>query len=558
MYQTEITSTSDPLEFSAVVRSRSWDWLLALRRRLNVDLQIVDETLKPLLVGPAAASLTTNLEALLTSAAPQVHKALSAAIRTRTPQAATVDNVQVVSVPVAPTPSAAGALVVARRSPDEAAPPDRMRGELELIAFWLATATEAHVLSPATPRRQVHSPSSLARLLGDVAARGSDRDLVATFAETLAVWHDLEVYGYVQTDDGEFVRAVMLPGAHHAAAPVRVQPALLPEGEALTRMTAADADRLGFPTAQELVLTRLGEGPGSWLLAICGHMNAEPEVLGLYVAQLEGAARHVVDASIARVIPSLARRLHQGGNAQDKALDIIEELEAALGLSAVTLTLATPAGAPVARVAPEAPSPQRTPGQHTGIVIARRSSTATLTIELHWPADNAPTHQERTLLDAAADLLESWASSLLQAGGAGGPVDRRASARSFDETVDRFAQEALNAGVPVTVGVISVREEAVRPDVMQDRIGRIRAQVRPADLVGRLELGDVGILLRGADQAHANALAGRLRSALSSPQGEELPTRVSIGFVSRAPGEPDGSSLVEEARAHAARQTRKA
>ena len=52
----------EPSGFEVAVRARSWDWLLELRRRLKVDIQLVDDRQTPLLPfasGPAPSSVWT-------------------------------------------------------------------------------------------------------------------------------------------------------------------------------------------------------------------------------------------------------------------------------------------------------------------------------------------------------------------------------------------------------------------------------------------------------------------------------------------------------------------
>ena len=113
-----------------------------------------------------------------------------------------------------------GALVVARRtSPDQ--PVESVRSQLELVGFWLTNAIEAHLQSPPAADGDLDRVSALCRLLADDSAGRSDRDIVRTFIESLAVWHDLEAYGYVETDD-EYVRELSLPGADPSHTPAAI------------------------------------------------------------------------------------------------------------------------------------------------------------------------------------------------------------------------------------------------------------------------------------------------------------------------------------------------
>src|SRR5687768_16714531 len=138
MYPTNVSRSSDRFQFETAVRSRSWEWLLALRRRLNIDLQIVDDAYAPLL-GRPAAPVAVDIEALLAAGVPSLRMALSTALRTRTAQAASMERVQTLSLPIVMEQIGGGALILARRLTEEMSP-DRARGELELIGVWLSNA----------------------------------------------------------------------------------------------------------------------------------------------------------------------------------------------------------------------------------------------------------------------------------------------------------------------------------------------------------------------------------------------------------------------------------
>ena len=59
MHAVDVSPMTDRFQFGAAVRSRSWDWLFALRKRLNVELQLVDDGQAPLL--PASGGVVDAL-----------------------------------------------------------------------------------------------------------------------------------------------------------------------------------------------------------------------------------------------------------------------------------------------------------------------------------------------------------------------------------------------------------------------------------------------------------------------------------------------------------------
>src|SRR5688500_18565757 len=238
----DVTPMTDRSQFSAAARSRSWDWLFALRKRLNVDLQLVDDAYAPLLGGSGGPSV----DSLLAGEAANVKIAVSTAIRTRTPQAATAERVQAVIVPVTLDREVSGALIVARRIAENQSLDDA-RNQLELVGFWLTNAVEAHLQSPPAAQGDLDRLSALTRLLSDESIQRSDRPIVSSVVEALAVWHDLEGYGYIETVDGDFTRDVMLPGADLSRTPAAIPVGALPELDELTRLARSDIERIGFP-----------------------------------------------------------------------------------------------------------------------------------------------------------------------------------------------------------------------------------------------------------------------------------------------------------------------
>src|SRR6185503_1554939 len=53
MHALDAPPMTDSFQLGTAVRSRSWEWLFALRKRLNVELQLVDDGQEPLLTAAA-------------------------------------------------------------------------------------------------------------------------------------------------------------------------------------------------------------------------------------------------------------------------------------------------------------------------------------------------------------------------------------------------------------------------------------------------------------------------------------------------------------------------
>jgi len=541
----DVSPMTDRFQFGAAVRSRSWEWLFALRKRLNLELLLVDDGHAPLL---SAGGTSAAVDSLLSSA-PGVRLAVTAAMRTRTPQAASVDRLQTVVVPVTLDRLVSGALIVARRTAEDQ-PMERVRSELELVGFWLTNAIEAHLQSSPAAEGDLDRLSALCRLLDDTSTQRSDRDIVAAFVEALAVWHDLEAYGYVETMGEEYVRDVALPGAEPARTPATIALAGLPELGDATRLVRNDVDRLGFSVGEDVVLARAGEGAGSWLIAICGSIQSEELTrLALYVSLLDQAVARTTQAATAQVLAALSSHLlGDSENPEEQARRALLQVQTALGMSSAAFTVTSRTGAPILHVGASYTAADLTAGGRADrmVIIRRDPQQYALALVGNWPAGHHITQQESHVADAAADLLESWVRRLVRQSRAG---ERRATRRGFDEVLERAVRNAVQDGIPVTALVISFGDATFRPDVTQERAVRIRQHLRGGDLVGRLGEGEVGVLLHDTAGDQAAALVVRVRQLLER-DGVPL-AGVVIGTATRKPGESTVNALTEEARQRA-------
>jgi hypothetical protein len=542
MHALDVFPMTDRFQLGAAVRGRSWDWLLALRKRLNVELQLVDDGHSALL------ARSGTVDALLAQEASGLRAAISAAVRTRSPQAASIDRVQTVIVPVTLDRAVSGALVVARRTPPDQ-PADSIRGQLELVGFWLTTAIEAHLQSPPAGDGDLDRLSALSHLLGDSVGR-SDGDIVNTFIETLTVWHDLEASGYVEADD-EYVRKLSLPGADPARTPDVMLSAALPDMDDVTRLTRSDADRLGFSGGADVVLARVGQGAGSWLVAITGAIESdELQRLSLYAALLEQAVAHATQATAATVLGTVSKLLlADSSNPEEQARQAARHVQTTLGMTRAAVTVTTRTGAPLLHVGPAFSATDLAAGSSASrvVIIRRDPQQYAMALVADWDSGHHVTQREHHVVEAVADLFESWVRQLVRQ--SKGAFDRRASVRGFDETLERFARDAVQGGISVTAVVISFGDAGFRPDVTRARVARLREHLRGSDLVGRLSEGDIGLLLQDTAAAQAEAFIARMRPVL---EREGVPLgQLSIGMATRRPGDPTTGALAEEARQRA-------
>ena len=166
------------------------------------------------------------------------------------------------------------------------------RAQLELVGSWLSTAVEAHLLSPpALHASGVNRIAPLAKLLATAAETEGDRELVRLFGEAVAVWHDIEVSGYIEMSDGNFARDVSLPGARRGDRPPTIPAMGLPDSAELARLPQGHVDRFGLPVNNDAYVCQLRRARGrAWLLVFTGAIDAyDLQRLVAYIALLDVA-----------------------------------------------------------------------------------------------------------------------------------------------------------------------------------------------------------------------------------------------------------------------------
>ncbi|OFW17207.1 MAG: hypothetical protein A3F70_09875 [Acidobacteria bacterium RIFCSPLOWO2_12_FULL_67_14] len=535
----------EPIEFELAVRSRSWEWLLALRLRLAVDLQLLDEHCTPML-SRTQASLPVDIVALLRSEKPAVRNAVLAALRTRLPQTLVVGSARVICFPISAERVTRGVLIAARVDTAGAQEGERATAELLSVGEWLCNGVEAHLSSSAGD--DLKRVSTLLEVLDAAAAGGSDREVLLAWAEVLAVWHDTDVYAYVDDLRGHFVYEAALPGAAASAMPAIIDAAVLPESSELVVLSKADAERLQLVTGQDVTLWRTRSHPG-WLLVLCGAGAAHHGVrVRVYARLLEQAMRHGAQASAERCVVAMSSHLFNDDQQdQHNAEQAAGELREILGLAVVSVIVRSVAGAPLIVVDDWERTEVRTHDPASRLVVLRRvEDQFSLVLGVARADGRHITPQEVKVVEVAADLLERWAMRVVRRSHA---AERRSAPRRFDDVVEEFAAHAVERGVPVTAVVVSLRDRSFASVLTQDTMARLRKHMRASDLVGMLSEGEIGLLLHGTPVTQAPLVASRVRQIMQESDAVVGSIGVSIGFASRNPGDPKPGPILRDARA---------
>jgi hypothetical protein len=542
----------EPSGFEVAVRARSWDWLLELRRRLKVDIQLVDDRHTPLLPF-AAAGPAPSLSGLWEQREPVVVSAVTSALQTRTPQAVAWHGLQIICMALTVERSTSGALVLGRMLPP-GQDSEASRAQLELVGSWLSTAVEAHLLSPpALHASGVNRIAPLGKLLATAAESESDRELVRLFGEAVAVWHDIEVSGYIEMSDGNFARDVSLPGARKGDRPATIPAMGLPDSTDLARLPQGHVDRFGLPVNNEAYVCQLRRGNGrAWLLVFTGAIDAyDLQRLVAYVALLDVALAFASAEAAAQMASTLTRRLADVEDAPETRASLaLDELRGVLGGSSATLTVESTNGGVVLRASsPVIAGPDTTKTSRL-TVVNRSDRHYTTTVSVARAEGVQFTPRDHAAAAAATDVLNAWAASYRASTSR---RDRRTGAPAFHEVMERSAREAVERGTPVTAVVLMIRDAVLSPGSTQRWVAGMRGQMRPSDLAGMLAEGEIGLLMHDTTAQHAKNIASRLRAVVDGLPGTEP---VLIGVATRVPGLPLADGIVREARTDALSSSR--
>ena len=524
--------------FSVLVGGRSWDWLRELCRPLGVQAQLLDAACAPLL--PLEASSTGQAEVSIRDLATRPDRLLlgpvTRALQTRAAQAVHIDDADILCTPLIVEGRAQGVLAVARLPRSG---PAAVSGEqLSTVCGWLAGAVERHLSSAIT------GPDNLSALHKVL------QHLVAVFAEALALWHDIEVVGYIETAPGVFMRAASLAGRTLQDRPIVFPAQSLPLELRVTRIPQADINGMESAGPGDVLVTLLtrGDGNGTWLLTMSGAIDAcDPQVLGNYVSALDMAVALATAASRTRVAMLISHRLSaspgESGGGLEAALDA---LRVALSASAASIAVESTGRRIVYHAGTAEVGPSAHDADRARLLVRRVTpggDGATLTLVRGEHQHFTPLEHSMALV--AVELLADWAAK---------PAadDASDAVTLFGRTMERLASEALERGLAVTAVVVATNRAA--PGASQAFVDELRRQMRQSDVVGVLRPGEVGLLLPDTTAAHAAAVAKRLRAALTAIAASRSSIRA-IGFATRMPGEGVAEGILNDARANAMRRS---
>src|SRR5215470_11186834 len=235
----------DSSRFDTLVRTRTWEWLDALSRRLHLDVQLVDPHTHSGL--PTNVADQTALARLVTSRVPELRNLVSAAAARRTRQIAVVQGLRISAYPLSDRSDVVAVVLIAYPMSGRRGTGEELIG-LEIAAQSIVVGIQAHL--QATPVAMQGSSFDDVALLGHVldamAAHGTDHEIMAAFAAALAFWKHVDVFGYVMTGDGMFAAEVSPPVPAKTQMPANIPMDALPAASVLTPLSRAQIQALGI------------------------------------------------------------------------------------------------------------------------------------------------------------------------------------------------------------------------------------------------------------------------------------------------------------------------
>ncbi len=530
---------------TALSHSSALAWLLDVRQRLNVSVDLVDDALTPLLPTSNRRARAARRSAFDLNDE-QFHPTILGSMRSLKQEAVSLDGINVVSTPIVGTDGrAAGALLVSERlSPH--GPVQGNPRELARIGTWLAGAIDAQFASAlANNALEFQQLASLHRLLSRVAKQASERELVRAFIEAVAVWHDAESGGHVPELTGSFRCSVSLPGSSDASAP-RVIPDQDLGSDPVVRLSAEQSLALGFDQGRDVMVARIsGRAAAEWLIVARGPMELQSEArLALYVDVLGRALATVAGVESSQLTWAMLLHLMQAEQTPEVAASrTIEEVSASLKADASFALFSRETC--VFSVGPSAPQLLAPTAESADWLVlpVKVALPYRAAIGVRRGGDHPLTHADEKLLQSAGLTLAFWLNGVVE--GIPGAVERR-NPKSFEQLIDQQVAAALARGQHVSLVVISLGPHPAMASLAKTWIATVRALLRPGDLTGSLATGNIGILLPATTAESARVVVERIRSVLVSDTSV-VAINANFSLASRAPGSPSTESLLADA-----------
>jgi len=545
-----VSVSQDISRFATTVRRHSWAWLFQLKRRLNVEVQIVDPRGHALLPDQAVPEALHH---------PDVLAAVEETAQSGQLKTIDVPRMHAICAALALQGASDGVLVVARDMPSTSANRADAIHELGLLTSWLRASIEVQLGNePASTGEPYSRLAALRRALSAPEAVSSEFGMVRIFAQALAIWEDVEVHAYLQDRTDVFVRRVSPPGRAVTLMPDVLPADLAPRTSDLTRLSLQTAQQLDIHSMDDTFAAFVGgpsEGP-SWFLVLSGVAKSAEDRIAVYVDFLRQSLETVTVERILQLHYALWRRLLADNGQANRAADAaLEEIRTAVHADTAALIVTLPRGqaAFVAGV-PDAFAEGRPLAGGNSLKLNRQlpnRGSIVLAVGRTGIAEFSP--GERRMLDSAIETLLPWASGILRR-----PeyqTERRAVSRAFNEMLGDVASHATALGTGVSVVVIRLPDALFNPRLSHEVAAWVKSHLRVLETAGVLTEGEVAALLYDTTPEQANAVVARLRRVANEGEIGGALRSASIEVAYCPPGTPYRPDLLNVARERAAHRS---
>ena len=376
--------------------------------------------------------------------------------------------------------------------------------------------------------------SSLYRLLKRAVATRSEREILRTFIEALAVWQDADSLGYVADATGQYVLDITLPGSDRASAPAVIDAEQIPSDLTTFRLPPAECDALGFHGSTDIILSRVrGRATSDWIVASCAPADATAEArLAVYIEAVSQALTEMASVESSRLTWAMLQHLLPTTDSIDRsAQGAMEALTHAAGAEAFFA------------VARNDGSRVLTAGDLRDVDVlaapTRKSRLLTLPVDVSPPfvacigvrrASETPlAGREERLLQSAASTLGAWLNMI--APKLATRSERRSGIRSFDQLLQQKTRDAREKDKVMSVMIVVLAPDPPGHDVLRACVTQIRGQLRPDDIAGELSSGHIGVLLPDTPPDGASVVAERLKQLVACDLGIDSFPQAAVVFA---------------------------
>jgi hypothetical protein len=540
-------------------RGGAWPWLVEVRQRVGPAIEVLTDRLEALLP-PLSGETPSRIRHLLAAKDASLEGHIRRAVASKRLEFASVADLRIAVLALEASAIDRAAVIVVAE-PMRAGNDDARRRELARLAERVSSTILADRLSSTAPANVPgwRELSVLHRVLNQAVSGGSPREVVRLFVEALAIWSNIDAYAYIGDLAGRFSLDVALAGADPAARPETIDGDPIPPGLSGVRLAAADADRLGFRTPGDVLVTRVqGTKTAPWLVAHVGTFAArDEERLAVFSDVLLSSVEAAGEVEASRLMWALTQKLVGETSAHERAQAAAEEL-ADLILASVSLAIRRADGGVTLQLGDVDDANGRRAARQVLTFPVPAPTGFSATLSVRRPGDRTFTRREQRLAEVAASLFGSWATGLLQRGDLAG--ERRAPHVSFDQLLDVQAHHVATSGhdlegsgseADASILIIRTDVTGAPSELHHVWVGEIRRHLRPFDAAGTLTTGEIGVLLPHTSARAAEAVVRRLRKSFQDHSALAPLESAPIGIASHGPTSP-AASLVAEARARAA------